>query len=42
MPNGGYVAENGIALCDTCHASAEAYHRGEPVPPGETRRNFTC
>ena len=34
MPNGGYVAENGIALCDACHALAEVYHRGEPVPPG--------
>jgi 5-methylcytosine-specific restriction endonuclease McrA len=34
MPNGGYVAENGISLCEACHVSAEAYHRGEPVPPG--------
>lgn len=34
MPNGGYVAENGIALCSACHANAEAFHRGEPVPPG--------
>lgn len=34
MPNGGYVAENGISLCETCHLKAEAFHRGEPVPPG--------
>ena len=34
MPNGGYVAENGISLCGTCHEKAEAFHCGEPVPPG--------
>jgi len=37
MPNGGYVKENGISLCDTlsgCHNKAECYHRGEPVPEG--------
>jgi hypothetical protein len=34
MPNGGYVAENGISLCEMCHAKAEAFHCGEPVPPG--------
>ncbi len=34
MPNGGYVAENGITLCAGCHANAEALHCGEPVPPG--------
>jgi len=26
MPNGGYVAENGISLCETCHALAEVWH----------------
>jgi len=26
MPNGGYVAENGISLCQTCHEKAEVYH----------------
>ncbi len=26
MPNGGYVVENGIALCNTCHLKAEQYH----------------
>jgi predicted restriction endonuclease len=34
MPNGGYVAENGIALCRPCHEKAEAFHRGEQIPPG--------
>ncbi len=34
MPHGGYVAENGIALCGAYHGKAEAFHRGEPVPPG--------
>ena len=24
MPNGGYVAENGISLCSECHVKAEA------------------
>lgn len=26
LPNGGYVAENGISLCSSCHASAEQLH----------------
>jgi 5-methylcytosine-specific restriction endonuclease McrA len=26
MPNGGYVRENGISLCETCHALAEVWH----------------
>ena len=26
MPNGGYVKENGIALCPTHHLMAEKYH----------------
>lgn len=27
MPNGGYVVENGITLCDDgCHRAAEAFH----------------
>jgi len=34
MPNGGYVAENGISLCEVCHAKAEAFNCGEPVLPG--------
>jgi hypothetical protein len=34
MPNGGYVAENGISLCAECHAKAETFHCGESVPLG--------
>lgn len=26
MPNGGYVKENGISLCDECHVKAEVWH----------------
>jgi 5-methylcytosine-specific restriction endonuclease McrA len=26
MPNGGYVAENGISLCPKCHLRAEKFH----------------
>ncbi|MCK9458212.1 MAG: HNH endonuclease [Proteobacteria bacterium] len=29
MPNGGYVAENGISLCEGCHNKAES---GDPLP----------
>jgi 5-methylcytosine-specific restriction endonuclease McrA len=28
MPNGGYVAENLITLCSTCHEGAEAWLAG--------------
>jgi len=34
MPNGGYVAENGIALCAPCHEKAEAFHRTGNAHPG--------
>ncbi len=27
MPNGGYVAENGISLCEECHIKAEAQYK---------------
>lgn len=36
MPNGGYVAANGITLCDTedgCHAKAEAVLQGRAEDP---------
>ena len=26
MPNGGYVKENGVALCPACHEKAEVFH----------------
>jgi len=26
MPGGGYVKENGITLCEECHAKAEKHH----------------
>jgi len=33
MPNGGYVKENGIILCDDCHVKAEEFHStGIPYP----------
>lgn len=37
MPNGGYVKQNGITLCDTeggCHMKAEQYHLGNEVEAG--------
>ena len=37
MPNGGYVEENGITLCDDgCHRRAEAFHQ-----TGEAEAGFT-
>jgi predicted restriction endonuclease len=37
MPNGGYVAENGISLCDCaqgCHWKAEHHHATGKAYPG--------
>ena len=37
MPEGGYVLENGITLCDTdkgCHFKAEQYHMCKEVEKG--------
>jgi len=35
MPNGGYVAENGITLCDDgCHRLAEQFHTSGTAAPG--------
>ena len=34
LENGGYVRENGIALCESCHLRAEAYHQNLKVEPG--------
>ncbi|MDB5309068.1 MAG: hypothetical protein JWO38_3270 [Gemmataceae bacterium] len=35
MPNGGYVPENGITLCDDgCHRRAEVFHQTREAEPG--------
>lgn len=34
MPNGGYVKENGISLCATCHLKAEEFHSTGVAVPG--------
>ena len=35
LPNGGYVIDNGITLCDTkCHALAEIFHQTGTSYPG--------
>lgn len=34
MPGGGYVAENGIALCRDCHEKAEHFHSTGQALPG--------
>jgi len=36
MPNEGYVKENGISLCPTCHEKAEVFHNtGVALPHWE-------
>jgi 5-methylcytosine-specific restriction endonuclease McrA len=34
MPNGGYVPENGISLCASCHPRAESLHATGSAEPG--------
>lgn len=34
MPNGGYVKENGISLCNECHRKAEVFHETGTALPG--------
>jgi hypothetical protein len=34
MPNGGYVKENGISLCEECHKKAEEFHSTGVAHPG--------
>ena len=34
LPNGGYVPENGIALCAPCHLKAEHFHSTGTALPG--------
>ncbi|MGC4044986.1 MAG: HNH endonuclease [Armatimonas sp.] len=36
MPGGGYVAENGISLCETCHRLAEQLWETGTAAPGFT------
>lgn len=33
LPNGGYVLENGISLCEKCHRLAEKYHESGIAHP---------
>ena len=34
IPNGGYVPENGISLCSSCHLKAERYLINVACEPG--------
>lgn len=34
MPNGGYVKENGISLCTSCHIKAEEFYSTGIAHPG--------
>lgn len=34
LPNGGYVKENGISLCDDCHVKAEDWLQNGDGAPG--------
>jgi len=34
MPHGGYVKENGISLCPSCHEKAEVFHSTGTALPG--------
>jgi hypothetical protein len=34
MPNQGYVKENGISLCASCHEKAEEFHSTGVAVPG--------
>ena len=38
--NGGYIATNGISLCDACHANAERYHATGVAVPGYAPDDF--
>lgn len=40
MPNGGYVVENGISLCESCHMKAESEHQGVTPPEGFSREEL--
>lgn len=34
LPNGGYVPQNGISLCEPCHIKAEVFHSTGTAEPG--------
>ncbi len=34
LPNGGYVSQNGISLCEPCHIKAEIFHSTGTAHPG--------
>lgn len=34
LPQGGYVAANGISLCSSCHEKAEIFHSTGTAHPG--------
>ena len=34
LPNGGYVLENGVTLCEGCHRLAEMFHSTGIAEPG--------
>ncbi len=40
LPNGGYVKENGISLCETCHQKAEHEHAFGKAYPGYSSRSL--
>lgn len=42
MPNGGYVLENGIAVCPDCHEQAEEWWQNdyEEGPEGFSREDL--
>ncbi len=43
LPNGGYVLENGITLCDTengCHRKAEQFHATGKAYPGYSQEDL--
>jgi len=40
MPNGGYVKENGISLCEECHKKAKQFHETGVAYPGYAPDNL--
>lgn len=36
MPSQGYVKENGISVCKSCHEKCELYHQGLECPSAYT------